>query len=954
MGSFLTWAAIVVPLILALITLIRMIIKVIRRLIQKCNIASLETPSRVIKDSGEPLEMCGCGRVDTKDPHMLIKPPLEVPQIINDVNINQRHVHSNGITIVCLHPKCKISPLMALTVISIACLLNPVGAEILVPRMQIRGERSGWRAVRLKAEPPSQAVTKHYLWTLGRTGRISDIRIAPAQDCVLSTNPEEDATFLPPVSSLLQTRMEIICRNKSELIMRGTLYRNRNMSVELKPPIPCLRHPHTETEAAQISRCVTQPFNSLLNEHTREAEELNLYCFNVSLAPTTFTRAMRDNAYLRPTCTALEVEWVWWDGQKTWSLLSDERDVAAHLRSQSLEIRSELNDCLTDHCVAVGRHIFSKFNNTHSSRTKREIADESFYQSESQRWSADRQKYCPYENSNRQVLKIGDKRYDGGYTCEDYMDEWVVNWNSYARFAADVIDFQNRTAYDVLELYKLTNATVGVVEELRKRAIKFAQDLHAAEIRRTREFANLNLEVRMGLSIAEQRSTLSNALSGILHSTQMEANAWSRFVQWHTAAGQCVTDRCEHLNNLLNIDAGILTIPDERQPPPIVEKWLPTEVAVIGFDAQYNQTAEILTLCSIPYSIRRGCENGKCKECLEQEAWCARGRIERNLVVIAELRATSCRGRQDTAEWILIPTAEDAMLSDGRYAGCINVTFDGVFPLPWSTCFGTTRVAQWISPLPTRYIPQEQRSLVLVSTVATWSLPAWASGNDELANTLREVQQRANARAEAVTDWISEQVSARQTLDYESNKGVINQISTVSQGAHPLSVVALAIALVAVIIAIATFVSVHPMLRLMWEATMAVLKRSPLLCAFSKLTESAQPELQVITALKGKHKRIEYRARLARNNTLETLDSLVTLVLHTSGKARLDYGPQQITEFVYGPMRRGILITDVVKCATTSCDCTLNDDLEVALNNPYPVAPANSPSSEQVNNDATP
>ena len=640
------------------------------------------------------------------------------------------------------------------------------------------------------------------------------------------------------------------------------------MSVELKPPIPCLRHPHTETEAAQISRCVTQPFNTLLNEHTREAEELNLYCFNVSLAPTTFTRAMRDNAYLRPTCTALEVEWVWWDGQTTWSLLSDEREVAAHLRSQSLEIRSELNDCLTDHCVAVGRHIFSKFNNTHSSRTKREIADESFYQSESQRWSADRQKYCPYENSNRQVLKIGDKRYDGGYTCEDYMDEWVVNWNSYARFAADVIDFQNRTAYDVLELYKLTNATVGVVEELRKRAIKFAQDLHAGEIRRTREFANLNLEVRMGLSIAEQRSTLSNALSGILHSTQIEANAWSRFVQWHTAAGQCVTDRCEHLNNLLNIDAGILTIPDERQPPPIVEKWLPTEVAVIGFDAQYNQTAEILTLCSIPYSIRRGCENGKCKECLEQEAWCARGRIERNLVVIAELRATPCKGRQDTAEWILIPTAEDAMLSDGRYAGCINVTFDGVFPLPWSTCFGTTRVAQWISPLPTRYIPQEQRSLVLVSTVATWSLPPWASGNDELANTLREVQQRANARAEAVTDWISEQVSARQTLDYESNKGVINQISTVSQGAHPLSVVALAIALVAVIIAIATFVSVHPMLRLVWEATMAVLKRSPLLCAFTKITESAQPELQVITALKGKHKRIEYRARLTRNNTL--------------------------------------------------------------------------------------
>ena len=88
----------------------------------------------------------------------------------------------------------------------------------------------------------------------------------------------------------------------------------------------------------------------------------------------------------------------------------------------------------------------------------------------------------------------------------------------------------------------------------------------------------------------------------------------------------------------------------DNQSPPIVEKWLPNEVVVIGFDAQYNQTAEVLTLCSIPYSLRRGCNNGQCKECLEHEAWCARVRIERNLVVIADLRATPCCGRQDTAE----------------------------------------------------------------------------------------------------------------------------------------------------------------------------------------------------------------------------------------------------------------------------------------------------------------
>ena len=57
-----------------------------------------------------------------------------------------------------------------------------------------------------------------------------------------------------------------------------------------------------------------------------------------------------------------------------------------------------------------------------------------------------------------------------------------------------------------------------------------------------------------------------------------------------------------------------------------------------------------------------------------------------------------------------------------------------------------------MNPLPTRYIPQEQRSLVLVSFFATLSLPAWASGNDKLAKTLRKVLQRAHSRAEAVAD----------------------------------------------------------------------------------------------------------------------------------------------------------------------------------------------------------
>ena len=168
------------------------------------------------------------------------------------------------------------------------------------------------------------------------------------------------------------------------------------------------------------------------------------------------------------------------------------------------------------------------------------------------------------------------------------MDDWVFTWNSYARFAGDVIEFQNRTAFDVLELYKIANQTAGTVEALRVLAIEFARDLHASEVRRARELATLIFELRMGFSIAEQRSTLSNALVGIFHSSQTEQQAWQRYVQWHSAAKQCVTDRCQHLTSLINIDAGILMTTGDNQTPPIVEKWFPSEVVVIGFDTNYR------------------------------------------------------------------------------------------------------------------------------------------------------------------------------------------------------------------------------------------------------------------------------------------------------------------------------------------------------------------------------
>ena len=69
----------------------------------------------------------------------------------------------------------------------------------------------------------------------------------------------------------------------------------------------------------------------------------------------------------------------------------------------------------------------------------------------------------------------------------------------------------------MLELYKIANQTAGTVVALRVRSIEFARDLHASEVCRARDLATLSFQVRMGFSVAEQKSTLSNSLFKILH-----------------------------------------------------------------------------------------------------------------------------------------------------------------------------------------------------------------------------------------------------------------------------------------------------------------------------------------------------------------------------------------------------------------------------------------------------
>ena len=89
-------------------------------------------------------------------------------------------------------------------------------------------------------------------------------------------------------------------------------------------------------------------------------------------------------------------------------------------------------------------------------------------------------------------------------------------------------------------------------------------------------------------------------------------------------------------------------------------------------------------------------------------------------------------------------------------------------------------------------------------------------------------------------------MSARLTIDGASGKGVINQISTVARGAHPLSVVALAIALVALVVAIATFLTVNPMLRFFWATIAAILFRGPQRCSYIDRTEDAENQVKVL------------------------------------------------------------------------------------------------------------
>jgi hypothetical protein len=135
-----------------------------------------------------------------------------------------------------------------------------------------------------------------------------------------------------------------------------------------------------------------------------------------------------------------------------------------------------------------------------------------------------------------------------------------------------------------------------------------------------------------------------------------------------------------------------------------------------------------------------------------------------------------------------------------------------------------------------------------------------------------------------------------------------------------------------------SILSRRPIWRLLFSGCSNALKCHPLLCVYNKFKEGSSA-LHVVSAWKGHHTRTEYRARLARPGTLEPMDTRVLLVLHTSGKASISFGPQSVTEFVYGKLHRELLLTEIMKGGSTKCDCAMNDDIEVSTTGLWPSAP---------------
>ena len=167
-----------------------------------------------------------------------------------------------------------------------------------------------------------------------------------------------------------------------------------------------------------------------------------------------------------------------------------------------------------------------------------------------------------------------------------------------------------------------------------------------------------------------------------------------------------------------------------------------------------------------------------------------------------------------------------------------------------------------------------------------------------------------------------------------------------------MTIIALACALLSLAISVISIITRHSIWRLLLTVIKSACRCNSILCAFKTPTNKSNANItgddtKITFAWQARHTKIEYRARLVRPESSDALDSRVLLTLHTSGKAKIDYGLQRITEFVYGTHRRELLLTEVVMGTSTTCDCSMNDDIEIIATGLWPTAPIIEDSNEE-------
>ena len=108
--------------------------------------------------------------------------------------------------------------------------------------------------VRLRAEAPASTVTKQFN---GRLAGLVELKIFELfkHETVHFIKPDKERYLYAIIKSYQDIRIELICKNNSELSIKGTLFRYRKMSVDCQRFLLCLCNRAIELERTQILEC---------------------------------------------------------------------------------------------------------------------------------------------------------------------------------------------------------------------------------------------------------------------------------------------------------------------------------------------------------------------------------------------------------------------------------------------------------------------------------------------------------------------------------------------------------------------------------------------------------------------------------------------------------------------------------------------------------------------------